>query len=237
MSGDFFVVLTTGFDPSKITPYLPAKDLAVRTQVLNGLQQYATMLAEVSGNQPIIDLETQATAAGNSLVKLQQADFKGFKIDATEQNLASTAVVAIGSLLIEHERARSLPGILDKMNKPIQDICKVLEDDIGTTDTPGLADALHRDYDKQIQAQIDFIHANEAKMIADEKRTEIETLPKLVQAQQQSDQTLAATSKSLAALAATKNQKDAPAFKLELNELVQDAQTINGFYTSLSTKK
>jgi hypothetical protein len=234
----------TPFDASKIKTYLPAKDLAVRTQVLNGLQQYATLLAEVSGNQPITDLETQATAAGNSLVKLQQDDFKGFKIDTTEQNLAVTAVAAIGSVLIEHERARALPGILDKMNKPIQDICKVLQDDIGTTDTPGLADALHRDYDKQIQAQIDFIHANETKMSADEKRTEIETLPKLVLAQQQSDQALAATSKSLAALAAahaalasTKSQKDSPAFKLKLTELVQDAQTINGFYTSLSMKK
>ena len=235
---------TTPFDASKIKTYLPAKDLAVRTQVLNGLQQYATLLAEVSGNQPITDLETQATAAGNSLVKLQQDDFKGFKIDTTEQNLAVTAVAAIGSVLIEHECARALPGILDKMNKPIQDICKVLQDDIGTTDTPGLADALHRDYDKQIQAQIDFIHANETKMSADEKRTEIETLPKLVLAQQQSDQALAATSKSLAALAAahaalasTKSQKDSPAFKLKLTELVQDAQTINGFYTSLSMKK
>jgi hypothetical protein len=235
---------TTGFDPSMIKQFIPAKDLAVRTQVLNGLEQYATLLAEVSGNQPITDLETQTTAAGNALVKLQQADFKGFKVDPTEQNLAVTAVVAIGGVLIEHERARALPGILDKMNTPIQDICKVLQEDIGTTETPGLADALHRDYGRQIQAQNDFIHANEAKMSAEEKRTEIEMLPKLVQAQQQSDQALAATAKSLAALAAahaaltsTKSQKDAPAFKLELSEMVQDAQTINGFYTSLSVKK
>ena len=78
-------------------------------------------------------------------------------------------------------------------------------------------------------------------MSADQRRTEIETLPKLVLAQQQADKTLAATAKSLAALAAahaaltqTKTQKDAPAFKLQLAELMQDAQTINGFYQTSS---
>jgi len=235
---------TTPFDAAKIKPFLPAKDLEVRTQVLNGLQQYATLLAEVSGNQPITDLETQATAAGSALVKLQQDDFKGFKIDSTEQNLAVTAVAAIGGVLIEHERARALPGILDKMNKPIQDICTILESDIGAVGKPGLASALHREYDDQIAAQQKFIRDNAASMTADQKRTEIEALPKLVQAQRQSDQALAATSKSLAALAAahaaltaTKTQKDAPAFKLELTEMVEDAQAINSFYTSLNSKK
>ena len=235
---------STGFDPSKIRSFLPAKDLAVRTKVLDGLKQYATLLAEVSGNQPITDLETQAKATGDALVKLQQEDFKSFKIDSTEKDLAVTAVAAIGGVLIERERARALPGILDKMNKPIQNICKILDDDIGTTDTPGLADALHRDYDKQIDAQETFIRTNAATMSADQKRTEIEKLPSLVQAQQKSDEALAATSKSLAALAAahsalaaTKNQKDAPAFKLELSELVQNAQAIDSFYNSLSSKK
>jgi len=81
-------------------------------------------------------------------------------------------------------------------------------------------------------------------MSVDQRRVEIEKLPALVLAQRKSDEALAATSKSLAALAAahaslaaTKNQKDAPAFKLELSELVQDAQTIGSFYNSLSTKK
>jgi hypothetical protein len=235
---------TAGFDADKIKPYLPAKDLEVRTKVLNGLQQYAALLAEVSGNQPISDFETQAKAAGGSLVQLQQDDFNGFKISSTDQNIAVTAMVAIGGVLIEHERERALPGILDKMNKPIQDICKVLEADIGTTDTPGLADALHRSYDKQIEAQKEYIHNNAASMSADQKRTEIEALPRLVIAQRQSDQTLAKTSKSIAALAAahaaltaTKTEKDSPAFKLKITELVQNAQAISGFYTSLSTTK
>ncbi|MGA2048733.1 MAG: hypothetical protein ABSG96_13615 [Terracidiphilus sp.] len=234
----------TGFDATKIKSFLPAKDLEVRTKVLDGLKQYATLLAEVSGNQPITDLETQAKAAGDALVKLQQDDFKGFKIDSTEKDLAVTVVAAIGGVLIEHERARALPGILDKMNKPIQDICKILEDDIGTVGKAGLASEIHLDYDTQIADQQRFIRDNAASLSADQRRVEIEKLPKLVQAQERSDEALAATSKSLAALAAahaaltaTKNLKDAPAFKLELNELLEDAQTIDGFYNSLSSKK
>jgi hypothetical protein len=233
----------TGFDAATIKPFLPDEDLEVRTTVLNGLQQYAALLAEVSGNQPVADMEAQATAAGTSLASLQQSSFKSFKITGTEQNLAVTAVAALGRALIEHQRARALPAILDEMNKPIQDICTILQSDIGTIGKPGLASALHRDYDDQIAAQRKFIQDNSATMSADERRAEIEALPKLVLAQRQSDKTLAATAKSLAALAAahaalaaTRNQKDAPAFKLELAKLVQNAQAISGFYASLSSK-
>lgn len=238
----------SGFDPSKIKPFLPPADLAVRAQVLQGLQQYATLLAEVSGNQPITDLETQAKATGSSLKTLQTDSFTSFKRNGTglndqEKNLAVTAVSALGSILIEHERSRALPGILDKMNDPIQKICTILESDLGTADKPGLAAELHQNYDEQIVVQQKFIADNAATLTPEERRTEIATLPKLVQAQQQGDQALAATVKALtslaaahAALAGTKTQKDAPAFKLELTQMAQDAQTLNSFYTSLKSK-
>jgi hypothetical protein len=122
-------------------------------------------------------------------------------------------VSALGAVLINHERSHALPGILDKMNGPIQDICKILENDIGKVGKPGLASALHRDYDDQIAAQ------------------------------QQSDAALASTAKALtslaaahAALMATKGQKDSPAFKMELSQLVTNVQTFNSFYLSLNKK-
>lgn len=234
----------TGFDASKIKPFFPAKDLQVRTQILSSLQQYATLLAVVAGNQPVTDLETQVSAAGTALQTLgkDDASFTGFKVTPTEQNVLQSAVVAFGGALIEHERAKALPGILDKMNPPIQQICTILESDIGTLSKPGLADQLHRSYDDQIAAEQKFILDNDKTLNAEEKRTEIETLPKLVQAQQQADQQLAATSNALAALAAahaaltsTKTAKDSPAFKVELDVLVQNIQSVNGYYTSLKT--
>ena len=233
----------TPFDAGKITQFLPEKDLAVRTEVLNGIMQYATLLAEVSGDQPISDLEAQAVATGIALQNLQQDDFKGFKINDTDRTLAVNAVTAIGGVLIQHARARALPEILDKMNQPIQQICNILVNDIGVVGKAGLADALHTDYGTQIAAEQNFITDNANTLSADQKRIEIETLPKLVLAQRQSDQALAATAKLLtdlaaahAALAATKAQKNSPAFKLELSQLLQDAQTAYGYYTSVSPK-
>jgi hypothetical protein len=234
---------TTGFEADKFKPFLPPDDLAVRTKVLDGLQDYAKLLAEVSGNQPITDLETQTKATGAALVKLQQDDFKSFPISSDEQNIAETAVVALGGVLIEHERARALPGILNKMNPPIQKICALLESDIGTVGSAGLASSVHRHYDDQIRAEQKYIRDNTATMSAEQRRTEIETLPKLVMAQRQADQSLEATRKSLAALAAahaalteTKTQKNAPAFELELMQMVQDAESLGGFYSSLQSK-
>ncbi|MGH9606764.1 MAG: hypothetical protein ACRD3N_13825 [Terracidiphilus sp.] len=229
------------FDANAFQPFLPAKGLAVRTKILNGLAQYATLLAEVSGNQPITDLQTQVTATGAALKSLQTDDFTSFKIDPTEQNAAQAAVVAFGRALIERARSRALPGILDEMNPYVQKICTVLETDIGTEGNPGLASELHQAYDTEIRDQVYFIRHNGASMSAEERRTEIELLPALVLKQQQADATLAATRKALAALAAahaalvdTKKQKSAPAFRLEMTKLVENAQAIGGYYNSLS---
>jgi hypothetical protein len=234
---------TAEFQSKNFHPFLPPADLAVRTQVLDGLQQYAALLAEVSGDQPIADLETQTKASGDALAKMQQDDFKSFKVSSDEQNIAETAVVALGGLLIEHERARALPGILAKMNPPIQRICALLENDIGTVGSAGLASSVHRHYDDQITAEQKYIRDNTATMSAAERRAEIETLPRLVVAQRQADQALAATRKSLAALAAahaaltdTRTQKNAPAFELELSQMVQSAQSLSSFYSSLESK-
>lgn len=231
-----------GFDPSKVQPFLPEKDVVVRTKVLDGLREYATELAEVSGNQPITELDTQAKASGQALSGLQQDDFSGFKISSTEQNIAVTAVVALGHQLAENERAKELPAILEKMDKPVQDICTILESDIGTPDKPGLANALNSDYDLQIAAQQKYIRDNASTMSAEEKRAAIEVLPRLVQAQQRSDDALQETVKSLralaeahAALASSKNLKDSPAFKVKLAELIQSAQSLGTFYGALSS--
>ncbi len=234
---------TQGFQSSLFQPILTPKDLAVRTQVLNGLQQYATLLAEVSGNQPITELETQTKAVGSALTKMQKDDFQSFKVNATDKNIAETAVVAIGSVLIEHQRAHALPRILNQMNPPIQEISRILERDIGTVGSPGLASLLHRKFDDQIADEQQYIRINEKALTPDQKRTEIETLPKLLLAQQQADQALAATSKALAAFAAchaalteTKAQKNSPAFRLELAKMEQNVQALSSFYSSLGAK-
>ena len=51
----------SGFDRNKIKPFLPAKDLQVRQNILRGLRKYADTLAEVAGEKSFTSLDKQAT--------------------------------------------------------------------------------------------------------------------------------------------------------------------------------
>src|SRR6266852_5155781 len=52
----------SGFDRTKIKPFLPAHDLEVRQDVLLGLQAYAGDLARVAGDQAFVPLDEQTSA-------------------------------------------------------------------------------------------------------------------------------------------------------------------------------
>ena len=154
---------------------------------------------------------------------------------------ASTAVDTLGRVLIEHKTAKALPGILTQMQKPVDEICQLLEDDIGTPEGDGLRNQLKNDYDGLIAEQRTYIYANEAKMTPDEKRTEIKMLPQFVKAEQQDDATLAQTQSALKALVATndalattKSSKQAPAFRALLANLVAEGQQIGSVYEAVS---
>lgn len=232
---------TKGFNASQIHSFMPSAAMQARTQMIAGLQQYATLLAEVSGNQPVTTLDKQSEAVGNSLQKLSTSTGLNSvaKNANTEIGIASTAVDALGRMLIEHKIAKNLPEILAQMQKPVDEICLLLEDDIGTPEGGGLRNQLKVDYDSLLAEQRTYIYANEAKMTADEKRTEIEKLPQIVTTEQRDDATLAHTQAALKALAATndalattKNGKQAPAFRALLMELVAEGQQIGSVYES-----
>ena len=197
---------TKGFNTTQIQSFMPTAAMQARTQMIAGLQQYATLLAEVSGNQSVTALDTQSEAVGKSLQGLStSAGLSGVAKNAkSDIGLASSAVDALGRMLIEHKTAKELPGILTQMQKPVDDICQLLEDDIGTREGGGLRNQLENDYDSLIAEQRTYIYANEAKMTPDEKRTEIKLLPQLVTTEQQDDATLAQT---LAALESTGRDK------------------------------
>jgi hypothetical protein len=236
---------TKGFNTSQIQSFMPTAAMQARTQMIAGLQQYATLLAEVSGNQSVTALDTQSEAVGKSLQGLStSAGLSGVAKNAkSDIGLASSAVDALGRMLIEHKTAKELPGILTQMQKPVDDICQLLEDDIGTREGGGLRNQLENDYDSLIAEQRTYIYANEAKMTPDEKRTEIKLLPQLVTTEQQDDATLAQTQAALKAVAATndalattKNSKQAPAFRALLVEIVAEGQQIGSVYNATMSK-
>lgn len=237
-----------GFHPENIQNFMSSKDMETRARVLDGLKQYSETLAEVSGDQPLNSLDTQAAALGKSLQDLSktsdlQSLAKSAKVSGADLNIATTAVDALGRMLIERRRRRDLPAILKQMKDPINQICALLEADIGDPEKSGLRNELKNNYLTLIRKQEQYIHINEDKLSAQEKRLEIERLPKLVEDEKKADQALVATQAALAQLAKTHtalvesgNAKDSPGFKTLLSELVENGQQLHQFYQKLSTQ-
>lgn len=229
-----------GFDPEKIKPFLPEHDLEVRTRILKGLRSYAELLAAVSGDQALTEVDTSAQAVGASLQSLSANDLLASRFTSTDAQLAATAIDALGRALLDRKRRRELPGILHRMQEPIETICALLGQDIGDPAHSGLRNELHISYLDLIRQQTNYIADNGDQLTPSEKRTEIRNLPALAKSESDGDRALAKTQKLLAqlarthtALAVTSNRKLAPSFHLQMEQLADTAQQLQGFYASL----
>ena len=234
----------SGFDITKVKTFLSDHDLEVRKKILDGLQDYAELLAAVSGDQPIADIDTSSKALAASLQALSSSDLVGAKLTTTDANIAAIAIDTLGRALVERKRRRELPGILQKMNEPIETICALLEEDIGEPARGGLRNELHINYIDLLREQKNYIAENENKLSPAEKREEIRALPKLAHSEIEGDRALAATQRALrqlarthTALGVTAAQKDSPVFHLQMAELTASAEQLKSFYASLSSSK
>ncbi len=234
---------TKGFDAASIQPFIPDADMKARTDLMSALQQYATLLAEVSGSSEVTELDKDSAAMGTNLEALaKDAPLTALAKNANvESGVASAAVDALGQVLMKRATAKELPSILESAQKPIDTICTLLGQDIGTTEGMGLRNELRDKYGELIADQRTYIKDNEAKMTPDEKRTEIGKLPQLVTAEKQGDATLEQTQKALQQLAATndaltetKKDKDAPAFRALVAQMVAQGQQLGAVYAAAS---
>jgi hypothetical protein len=234
---------TKGFDPASIQLFIPAADMKARTDLLSALQQYATLLAEVSGSEEVTELDKESEALGTNLQALaKDAPLQSLAKNANmESGVAAAAVDALGRVLMEKKTAKELPSILESAQNPIGTICALLGQDIGTAEGMGLRNELRDKYAELIADQRTYILANEAKMSPDEKRTEIGKLPQLVMAEKQGDATLEQTQKALQqmattndALTQTKKDKDAPAFRALVSQMVVQGQQLGVVYSAAS---
>lgn len=246
-----FLVLdfdTSGFHREKIKPFLPPHDLAVRLTVLRGLQAYADDLAEIAGNGSFVPLDQQATALSQNLESLSANGELGklapHASEAEAKGLA-TAVDTLGKVLIERKRRKELPSIIKKMQPVLEDLCHLLELDLGNRSIDGiggsgLRDQLWNEYDNLIGNQANYIRDNKEKLSPSEKAVEVSKLPQLVQQQQDADAALAGTQAALRDLVETHRAllmtPQVGTFRDRLKELVQDGQQISQFYSSLNSK-
>jgi hypothetical protein len=238
----------SGFDRTKIKPFLPEHDLQVRQQVLRGLQQYADDLADVASDHAFASVDQESVVLSQQLVTISSnADFKKIVpgVSDTEAKGLATAIDTLAKVLVERKRRKELPKIITKMQPVLDQICNLFDQDIGSKPINGrgghgLRDQLWDEYDLLIGNQTDYISANKTRFTPSEKATEIAKLPDLVAKQQAADAALATTQTALRSLVATHRAlltpEQASTFKDRLQTLIADGQQIAAFYNKLQSK-
>jgi hypothetical protein len=241
----------SGFDRDKIKPCIPEHDLEIRQQVLQGLQKYSDDLADTASDHAFASIDDQSQALSKQLTALStNADLKkiapNVTVNDSEAKGLSTAIDTLARVLVERKRRKELPKIIAKMQPVLEQICHLLDEDIGNKPVNGqggngLRGQLWDEYDAMIVNQITYIRKSSDKLAPAEKKAEISKLPDLVQQQQAGDAALAATQKALRDLPNTHKALLAPdksgnTFKERLQVLIADGQQIGNFYSKLQSK-
>jgi len=250
-TGVSFLVLDfdrSGFDRSKIKPFLSIHDLESRQRLLRGLQVYAEGLADVAGTSALVTVDDHSKTLSEALVKLSDnAELKSVFPAANESTVKgiATAIDTLAKILIERKRRKELPNIVGKMETVLERLCGLFDEDIGTRPENGhsgrgLRNQLWNEYDNLIGNQTDYIAISNSRLTPAEKASEIAKLPQLVSQQQSADAALAATQRALRQLVITHRalvqSTDDSSFRSRLYELIGDGEEIAAFYSSLQTK-
>lgn len=251
------------WDPSKIpTTWLTPAAMRVRLQILEGLKQYASELNSLTGSNDVDQLNKASTAVGKSLndittTSLFEKMTAARSLPAHFTAIAATSINGLGNWLIEMKLKKNLPREIERMDPNIQNICSLLEADIGTIDTEkgnpfdgtGIRQVVWLTYNDRILSQNQYILHNQCTakqttncLSGEARLAEIEKLPTLVQQQRAADQTLQqvqATVKQLAEahtelVKAVQSNQDLTA---DVTSLVSEAQRLNTYYQSLTTTK
>jgi hypothetical protein len=226
-------------------PFISDENLAVRTQLLDGLQAYSTTLSAITSKTKS-DLDTETTKLGGSLTSLAKNDRLQHSLREVREvspdalNGVSAGVEFIGNFIINHEIGKELPGKLKTAAPTINKIAEILADEIG--DTPkglGLRQVVWLAYDRQILDLVRSVTADAAG--SQKKRDDLNALLALTLAQKRGDKALEDTRASLLKLVAAHNAllkvSEAPAtFKATLAEVWTEAKEAQDFYSKLPTK-
>jgi hypothetical protein len=246
---------TKGFDSARIKPFLAPEDMEARKGLLHALQSYADLLQEVAGNKPIDRLDAEISAFGAQLQSLAgHPALQKIGAGPSDAQISgiSAAIQAVGQLLINRERGKSLPGILQPMQDLIDKMCALLSADLGArpneagTGGRGLRGQQWLLYDQTMVNRKTFIERNKNALTFREKADEIAKLLDLVKAQRAADEALAATQRGLgdmakahhALLDSLKGGGSSQGGSLAglIAEMQQDAMNISGFYNSLKAR-
>jgi hypothetical protein len=230
-------------DPHTIRPLIDNKGLNARTKVLEGLLVYAQTVADMAGGVSAPGLDEAAAACGANLKSLSDAladsASTGISIGASEANAASTAMKALGDLLVNREIHHSVPKIIRDMDPNVAELSKLLSNDVEI-----LRDQAGRDYEQILAQEDQFIRHSGSSLSATERRAEIERLPRILSDRRITDDMLVELQVTLRkvalthhALAVAAARKDNASLQARIADLRASAEQLASFYESLSSSK
>lgn len=227
-------------------PLLTPDQLQARVAVLDGLKAYAATLVELSSKPSGKDeaaLENAAAGVGTNLMSLNQSVATTFStavpnapmMSTAQSNAVSTAILGLADYLRARKVKNSVPRVTQEMNPHVQELCKVLVDDIKIL-------RRQADVDYQMLAvQLDQSIRHEGNANSPyERRQEVGTLVKIAEQQRANDELLAKlqnTLRSLAlthqALAAAAQGNSAESIQSKIADLAAAGHDLGTFYKSL----
>jgi hypothetical protein len=190
-------------------------------------------------------LTTAATTTGTNLKTIGTTistdpglKASGFAITPQEANLVSAATLAIGEYLVSKKVNAALPAITAQMDPHVEQLCKLLNDDIVI-----LRRQSKNDYEGLSRQEWTFIQSNKDKLNPIQLRDEVQKLPTYRKNEQSTDALLAGLHSSLEQLALTHHALAAAAqgnnpetLTAKLGELLAAGNDIKTYYKSLPTQ-
>jgi hypothetical protein len=233
--------------PKRLTPQISDENLKIRQDLLDGLQGYATALANLTGKTPTaLDDETTKLAASLSDLadnKRLQHSFRETKLVTKEElNIAATGVDFIGKFLINRTITKNLPANLAKAAPSVNKISTLLADEIGGA--PGDKDGGFREvvadaFDKQLMVQDRII--TEDPIRSAKRRDDLAVYGTILKNKRTADTALANTREALMKIGpahdALLKASTAPAtFTSIIAQVQARARDAQDFYGKLPTK-
>jgi hypothetical protein len=227
-------------DPHSIRPLIDEKGLKARSDVLDGLRVYAQTVADLASGVSSPKLNEAAAACGSNLKSLGDALAAstpiGINITSTEVNATSTALKALGDFLVNRQIKSSVPKVIRDMDPDIDALSKLLSNDIEI-----LRDQAGRDYEQILAQQDGFIRHAGSSLMASERRTEIQRLPRILASKKATEDMLIDLQESVHklavthhALAAAASSKDSSSLQARIADLRASAEGLATFYESIS---
>ncbi len=157
------------------------------------------------------------------------------------RNGISTAIDALGQFFVGRKIDKELPTKIGQMDPHVQNLCRVLEDDVETLDH-----IESRDYDRMLDLEKQFVLEDtrpESRVSDAEWRREVMQLPELARRQRDAHSRLAALQGAIEKLATTHHALataaaqgvNSPSWKDSIAALAGAGKSLGDFYSSLPT--